>query len=93
MITPYDLKVSYKEFLNIIETQEQLALKEWKSDKIEDRCPYVDMWISIDPNLLEDSYVPMLKESYEKLGWGKVEIQFQHCDRTGLHKLYICLWL
>ena len=51
------------------------------------------MWISIDPNLIEDSYVPRLKESYEKLGWSKVEMQFQYCDRTGLYKLYIGLWL
>ena len=93
MITPYDLKVSYKEFLNIVETQEQLALKEWKSDKIEDRCPCINMWINIDKNLVEDSYISMLKESYEKLGWSKVETQFQYCDRTGLYKLYICLWL
>lgn len=93
MITPNDLKLSYEEFLSIVEVQEQLALKEWKNDKVEDRCPYVNMWVSIDPNLIEDSYVPMLKESYEKLGWIKVETAFQYCDRTGLYKLYIGLWL
>lgn len=87
MITPDNFKISYEEFVSIVEEYEKKELEQWKKEEIEDRTLYVQMWITLCPDIIHINYIERLKESYKKF-WNNVEIKFQHYE-NGIDKLYI----
>lgn len=92
MIKPDDIKLSYEEFLALVEKSEKEALDEFKEEreKYGDIETVIRFWINVESKSIDLSYLDRLSELYKKENWSTVKIEFIE-DRG--EKLYILLGL
>ena len=78
-LTPADLYMSDVEFNNLVSQAEYEWHTKYENSKTKERC--VQYWIKVSQENVNPIHVEQLKESYEAVGWDKVEVTWVH-DRT-----------
>lgn len=87
-LTPNILDITYEDFCKLVEVEMQKVGKEYSQTSIRDREKYLQIWVSINIDLIPDNYLTLLKDDLIKFGWGDVRIKKQN-DRGS--RIYIYL--
>ena len=87
-LTPNILNITYEDFCKLVEAEMQKVEKEYSQTSIRDREKYLQIWVSINIDLIPDNSLAWLKDELIKLGWGDVRVKKQN-DRGS--RIYIYL--
>lgn len=82
------MNITYEDFCKLVEAEMQKVEKEYSQTSIRDREKYLQIWVSINIDLIPDNYLAWLKDELIKLGWGDVRVKKQN-DRGS--RIYIYL--
>lgn len=93
MITKDQLKLTWEEFLSVVETQEEKILKKREECRPQFRESKVLMRFPLSPKIVEPEYTSRLKELYHSNGWDDVRVGFTEKNDMGLTELIIELFL
>lgn len=93
MITKDQLKLTWEEFLSIVEKQEETFLKKREEHNPQFRDSKVFMRFPLSPKIVEPKYISKLKELYHSNGWDDVRVCFTEKNDMGITELIIELFL
>lgn len=80
------LRITPEEFFDLAAEEMSKAYESYKSSSETYKDPFLQFWVSINPNLIPDSYINTLKKMLiDEYGWSIVNIEKQLEER----KIYI----
>lgn len=87
-LTPNVLDITYEDFCKLVEAEMQKVEREYRQTPIKERAKCLQIWVSINIDLIPGNYLTWLKDELIKLGWSDVKVEKQN-DRSSC--VYICL--
>ena len=88
MITKDQLKLTWEEFLNVVEKQEEAFLKKREEFDPQFRGSKVFMRFPLSSKIVDPEYISKLKEQYLSNGWSSARVWFTE-NNMGITELTV----